>query len=741
MCFKQILGQGGVRINTNIPALRTVRLVGQLQKALAQSMRRLSSGKRISEARDDAAGLAISEGLSAQVRGLRQIALGLNQSFGYLQTAEGVLSTQMEIVQRMKELAVQGANGTLSASDRDHLNTELQELLREFNRVSEQAEFNGTKLLDGSLSDLNLQAGTQSGDRISLALGDSRASAVFTHVSTFGLGTFSGLSTTTLPSSATVLLTDTSDYDGDGDNDLLWMDGKRFHVLNNDGTGNLSVLQTVQETESIMDYEVEDLNGDGRKDIVYMTGTEFKIYHQDASGQFSLAQTFKTDNITGDGLFSLRDQNGDGVLDVLETVGDIANAPAPVVYLGNGNGTFADNVQEYVGMTISGASGHTGSADVNGDGILDAYYIENGVRSFRYRLGNADGSYGNLTSVAAAAGFEWTNDLVDLTGDGILDIVAYNAATGVVSRRTGSSSGVFSANANIASFGPTYVLHALQDIDGDGDVDIMADNGGDSILSIRSNDGTGTFSVEPDITTVEGLSKVSAVDMNSDGILDLVVEGNEVALHFGLGDGSFGNAVVSAINYRQGGFNYEDVNGDGYKDFILNAPFLDVAYSVFLQNSDGEFSPSPSSAVGSDQEFYGNADFNGDSITDLFMFRNDDRSVLFYSQNTYQEETSALVEIQSQEDAANLLDVFDRALQKLSAERASIGATQARIESAIENSLLTVENLSQARSQLIDLDFAAETAEITRLQIIQQAQMSVLSQANISLQTILTLLR
>ncbi|MDQ3184996.1 MAG: flagellin, partial [Pseudomonadota bacterium] len=139
-------------INTNVISLNAQRNLGSSQDALATSLQRLSSGLRINSAKDDAAGLAISERMSSQIRGLNQAVRNANDGISMSQTAEGALGEIGNNLQRIRELAVQSRNATNSVSDRTALNNEVQQLKGEIDRVASTTPFNGTKLLDGTFT-------------------------------------------------------------------------------------------------------------------------------------------------------------------------------------------------------------------------------------------------------------------------------------------------------------------------------------------------------------------------------------------------------------------------------------------------------------------------------------------------------------------------------------------------------------------------------------------------------------
>jgi len=140
-----------MRINNNIMALNAHRQLGINQGNGAKAMERLSSGLRINRAGDDAAGLAISEKMRAQVRGLKQASRNAQDGISLIQTAEGSLNESHAILQRMRELADQSANGTLTSEDRQALQGEFTELKKELDRIGNTTEFNTLKLLNGSL--------------------------------------------------------------------------------------------------------------------------------------------------------------------------------------------------------------------------------------------------------------------------------------------------------------------------------------------------------------------------------------------------------------------------------------------------------------------------------------------------------------------------------------------------------------------------------------------------------------
>ena len=168
----------GLRVNTNVAALTSQRNLGSVTGRLQGNFARLSSGLRIATAADDAAGLGISERMRAQVRSLTVASRNAQDGVSLAQTAEGALQEVSNNLTRMRELAVQASNGTLTTADRATLDTEFQALVTEIGRVSSQTTFNGVSLLDGTTTSLSVQVGINSGETIAVSLSDMTATTL-----------------------------------------------------------------------------------------------------------------------------------------------------------------------------------------------------------------------------------------------------------------------------------------------------------------------------------------------------------------------------------------------------------------------------------------------------------------------------------------------------------------------------------------------------------------------------------
>ena len=160
-------------INTNISAIKAANASNTANKMLGTAMERLSTGKRISSAKDDAAGLAIATSMTAQVRGMNKAISNSNDGIALAQTAEGALSEVTNMLQRVRELAVQSASGTYKdATDRAYMQSEVDELTAQIDQVITNSKFNGVNLFDGSTATVTIQTGAESADTVDLTMTD-----------------------------------------------------------------------------------------------------------------------------------------------------------------------------------------------------------------------------------------------------------------------------------------------------------------------------------------------------------------------------------------------------------------------------------------------------------------------------------------------------------------------------------------------------------------------------------------
>jgi flagellin len=257
---KKFKEESTMRINHNVAALNTFRQLTANDAGSAKSLEKLSSGLRINRAGDDAAGLAISEKMRGQIRGLNQATRNAQDGISLIQTAEGALQESHSILSRMRELAVQAANDTNTATDRSQLQLEVTQLNSELDRISTTTQFNTMNLLDGTFgaAGIILHIGANAGQNISVTIGDMRvtggANTEMTDLSTVALGTQAG-------ADAAITLVDTAiDFLSGERANLGAVQNRLEHTINNlsvtseNLTASESRIRDVDMASEMMEY-------------------------------------------------------------------------------------------------------------------------------------------------------------------------------------------------------------------------------------------------------------------------------------------------------------------------------------------------------------------------------------------------------------------------------------------------------------------------------------------------------
>ncbi|MGZ4107121.1 MAG: flagellin N-terminal helical domain-containing protein [Tumebacillaceae bacterium] len=232
-----------MRINHNISAMNTNRQLAMNNDALAKSTEKLSSGLRINRAGDDAAGLSISEKMRGQIRGLDQASRNAQDGISMIQTAEGALNETHSILQRMRELSVQAANGTNTTDDTAAIKAEGDELVSEVDRIASTTKFNGIDLISSTAADVTLQIGANAGENLNLKLSTTHADA--TTLAINGLDLSTGTAATTTLDAAIKTVSTARSYLGANQNRLE-------HTINN--------LDTSSENLTAAESRIRDVD-------------------------------------------------------------------------------------------------------------------------------------------------------------------------------------------------------------------------------------------------------------------------------------------------------------------------------------------------------------------------------------------------------------------------------------------------------------------------------------------------
>jgi flagellin len=598
-------------INTNVASLNAQRNLNSSQSALATSLQRLSSGLRINSAKDDAAGLAISDRFTTQIRGLNQAARNANDAISLSQTAEGALGEVTNNLQRIRELAVQSANATNSASDRAALDLEVQQRLAEIDRISSQTSFNGQKILDGSFGQAAFQVGANVGETITLDLSTSMRPnqiGILATSQSVDLTTLLNVGTPAVAGSYTSGQLSSLDFD----NAAVPFAGGSVAT-----TTDISVFD--YQAGAAVTFEVDGIGITLNTDLTDISGVVGKIQDDlDVSnaGEYVVA-------VSG--------------ADLTITKTATATNPTVAVVINNGTGTTEAQFTAATTPTTGTAAADTSNLVFNVDSSTVTINTDHSgdqagfIADLQSQLdGISSGAY--VATAAGAAGFSITAAVAGATPAALLDTFAASSVTG-------ASGGTAVVAADVAA-GATITLGATD-------------------LGITLGDSTIVYVGAKTYDTPQSL--------------------------------------VDAVNTALAGNAEAVLNADNTMSIIAD--------KTITITSAGE-------AVG--------LTLPPTVIADGSLTRGN------------------ILDVASSNDIIRRLD---SALTSISDLRSTFGAIQNRFESTISNLGTAVENLSAARSRIMDADFAAETANLTRAQILQQAGTAMLSQANAIPQNVLSLLQ
>lgn len=420
--------------------------------------------------------------------------------------------------------------------------------------------------------------------------------------------------------------------------------------------------------------------------------------------------------------------------------------------------------------------------DVDGDGHADAVAVHHGGM-LQVHSGRSDGTFSDGLSYSSSMS---DIHLADVNGDGARDIIGFNATTGVVSYRLNKGDGTFGDEVVKNDMG-SFDRAVFGDLNGDGREDFVVQ---DALGSTRVHLATegGGFSEVFSMTTSP--SAILLADVNSDGVMDLVMRGSTVQVHFGNGDGSFGAAISSAISSAFGAVApafVADVTGDGIPDAIAGAG-TEIRVSEGL--GDGRFSSSfVSSPAGGRPGLIQLADVNGDGLLDVISANKSNLSVLFGTgtaqfsdpvvsgtlssvgdmklldadrdgvvdvlifdvtngnlrvfRSVTQDGVAPLptIDLSSRLGALDALSTLRTKQDQLSTQRGVIGAAQSRLSSTLRTLGQSSEEFATARGRIVNTDIAVESAKMVRAQILRESASAVMAQANQQPELVLRLLK
>jgi flagellin len=693
-------------INTNIGSLIAQRNLNTTQNANLQALGRLSSGLRINSARDDAAGLAISTRFTAQVRGLNVAMRNAGDGISLAQTAEGALGAMTDSLQRLRELALQSANATNSDTDRQALNSEAQQLIDEISRISDQTNFNGRKIFDGNFSS-SVQIGTNVGETVSF--GVAKVSA-----GTLGGGIGAGVSargTSSALANGDLTINGVSVGPSSATDDTASTTNKAASAIAkaaaiNRVSGQTDVVAQVnanRQAGSAMTAAA--LSGS-----VTINGVSINVATggaDAAADRQSVVQAINSKSQqTGVKAIDSGADNSGVVLEAADgrnitvALTTVTAAATGLAAAGTYEGSYTLVSQDGTDVVIGGGD-NTGSGNVANSGLV---------------AGSHGGTTAAVTSLARSAATLTAMAAGDLVINGVT-ISASKAADDTASSVGNAASGLaISAAINRATSqtGVKASVNATQVVGGTAQVGAT-----DTGATVTIN-GVSTSAVASSATDLDGnrTAMINAINTIS-GQTGVVASDNGKTITLTAKDGRNVSVLVNAGSGTAAAFG-ASVGLDTTTSGIGAGTAKTTASTINLESA-GAFTVNSGSG--------GNAGVSNAGL-ELGTFGGATKGQFLSD-----------VDISTVKGAEKALSAADNALDSVNRERANLGAIQNRLDSTISTISINVENLSAARSRVLDADFAKETAELSRTQILQQAGVAILAQANAQPQLVLSLLQ
>lgn len=696
-------------INTNISSLNAQRNLDSSQNSLSIALQRLSSGLRINSAKDDAAGLAIAERFTAQIRGNTQAARNANDGISLAQTAEGDLVQIGNNLQRIRELAVQSANATNSASDRAALQAEAGLLIAEIDRVAANSAFNGVKLLDGSFTAQQFQVGANgtANDRITL---DAIASA---RISVLGAST---TYSTTLASAGAV----TSNALADGD-----------LVINGIGISAATAGAGAGQTTDSAYAKAAAINALSADTNVTATAGAVNVAGIAATTTFTAATPA---TVVG------------GAAPTATKTQVTGAAVTDFVTPGNGDITGTDIVISgvAVGSNITGGGSALGQATnlvaaINGTAGITALGITASVNATNDGINLRD-AQGDAITVTLAATATLAN--TGLTSGTNQAANVYDALSGT-DLVVGGNQIVVTETVGTAAAHAAKIETAIELFSGytasvsGGNVITASRTDGTNFTVTTANDGAASSGFAASTTSVDGVAASNSIATLANG--DVTINGVSIGvIAAATNAASRGTTLAAAINSVQ---STTGVTATAAASGALSLTAAD-GRNITIAFAGAGSTGTTGLTAGTTRGTLTLASTDAAGIT---IAGNNPAYAGFSAGTTAATATGNgglnLLTIATVAGSNAALATIDAALTTVNSSRATLGAVQNRFASTVASLQTTVENLSASRSRIQDADFAAETAALSRSQILQQAGTAILAQANASSNSVLSLLR
>ena len=722
-----------MRIQHNISALNSWGKLGINQNAAAKNLEKLSSGYRINRAGDDAAGLAISEKMRGQIRGLDMASKNAQDGISLIQTAEGALDETHSILQRMRELAVQSANGTYQDEDRANTDLEIQALKSELDRIASSTHFNKIQLLDGSLSAGGAN-GTAGKAAATVKVSDAALSAGAMTIHKAEKGVYETNVNGNEPMAA-IQADATNEYS------ITYKD--------DDGT---TKTETVSLKFDSVNKKIVDANGNKLGDTASTSATVDETVKalQAALEKSGLGDKFKIElNGTNDGLKFTAKEAGTGAAAIDNISVRSTGATSKAVGHGEVGGTVVTVDLSNVDLSKlkDGDTLKIGDQTITFD--VDATTTSKAVGGTIY--------LNNITTTDELA----KAIITALDGnDAALTTLSDPAATGTANATITSAAGNKSVLTLTLDQHLGNTTNSMRnDIESIMNQFVYTPAGGTAIKGGIIGTGTDSVTYKAQSTTTAtdryesyDMTKIGAWNPgnDTDDIADHIFEVNGEKFLFVKQDAKnqsiTDDAIAKATAIYGNSLNVVTINSDDNDEAEANVPVSEIDVITMAERIK-EKTGTNVRASGTSLEFLATPGTNGGSGTGKLTFQSgangdaDQRVSMSIDDMSSKGIGVDAVNILTTDSANAAIDIVDKAINTVSATRANLGAMQNRLEHTINSLNTTSENLTAAESRIRDVDMAKEMMAFTKNNILTQAAQAMLAQANQQPQGVLQLLQ
>ena len=736
-------------VNSNIAAKYALNNLNKTDRELTSAMERLSSGKRINHAGDDAAGAAISDRMTSQIKGLEQSARNAADVISMAQVTEGALDETSDILQRIRMLAIQSATDSYNAEERSYLDAEVKQLLAEHDRVTRDTTFNEIAVLDGTFADRRFQIGVHEREFATLSISSMRLNALgafkVTSNKTDGEYGTDNTDGTSSASTANNLALNAYATDSASNANLVQSESFTIHGILGSKTLTTTAGSTIRDVATLVNNSFENTG------VNALASTQLKLEAKALgsthAGSNSVSFTIQGSNSTATAVSANVTFGTSTATSDLSALRDAINNYTTTTGI---TATLSADKTNIIMVQNEGYDIKLGDVDFAGDTaatgtrkvlVVTSLDNDDAVAGSSVNLGDTAAVTTDADDiVAAASGTASTAMTLNTSGKATTtDADGLSVAASGTGFTSGSTLTLGGAVATSTTLNSRVTLLSVGDdsartatVTG---TDIYGNTQTEQITMANAGTATGTKV----FASVSSISVDGALANNiSAGIVSTVpAQASLITITSASADESSVLFTITGLD-MDGNAQTEVIKGPAASATVTGRLQFSAIHSVTPDsNTTGNISVGVKGAdsviVSGQLEFYASNSFT--------VLGEEEKSLFESSPGAASLDKLEAVNVRTRNDAINALRVIDRSLDRIHKERAKLGALMSRMEKAIDNLTNVSVNTEASRGRIRDANFAKESATLTKAQILQQSALAMIAQAGRIQQNVLTLLQ